>query len=297
VRARRLAAAVLTAAGATLAAGGAAAEGPPSSFVNARVERRSAAGGLEAALQAVHGAGGPVWVAYAAAMDAPRSMCCWTSVSSIERTRGPGCRLEDRKGSFTMGSGAGQADLEADRTMLVLARRQAGATTRIRVLSWSCAVDAGNLPLVWLDGVTPADSVRFLDGVVREARTGQELIDSALMALASHAEPSAVEALIGAARRERRHQVRSQALFWLSQKAGRRATETIARAVDEDPESDVRARAVFALSQLPHDEGVPRLIELARSHRDPNVREKAMFWLGQSGDDRALAFFEQVLAR
>jgi HEAT repeat protein len=196
-----------------------------------------------------------------------------------------------------MGSGARTGDLETDRRMLVLARRQAGATTRIRALSWSCAVDAGDLPLVWLDAVAPADSVRFLDGVVRDARSGQELIDSALMALATHAEPSAVEALISAARRERRRQVRSQALFWLSQKAGRRAVEAIAQAVDEDPESQVRERAVFALSQLPQDEGVPRLIELARSHRDPNVRAKAMFWLGQSGDDRALAFFEQVLAR
>ena len=30
--------------------------------------------------------------------------------------------------------------------------------------------------------------------------------------------------------------------------------------------------------------------------RDPEVRRRAMFWLGQSGDPRALAFFEELLA-
>ena len=54
---------------------------------------------------------------------------------------------------------------------------------------------------------------------------------------------------------------------------------------------------MFALSQLPKEEGVPLLIRVAQSNRNPQVRKQAMFWLGQSNDPRALAFFEQVLAR
>jgi HEAT repeat protein len=54
---------------------------------------------------------------------------------------------------------------------------------------------------------------------------------------------------------------------------------------------------VFALSQLPSDEGVPRLIHVARTHRNIEVRKLAIFWLGQSRDQRALAFFEEVLLR
>jgi hypothetical protein len=275
----------------------ATAAGPPPSIVNARVETRSGAGGLEAAVRAASTAGDPVWVGYAVPMDRPQSMCCWTSLAGIDQTRGPGCRLEGRNGSFTMGSRTRKEDLEADRTMLVLVRRQAGATTRVRALSWSCAIDAGGLPLVWLDDVRAEDSVRFLDGVMRGAGTQREAMDSAMIALATHAEPSAADALVAAGRQDRSGEVRSQALFWLSQKAGRRALEVISDAVEKDPESEVRQQAVFALSQLPPNEGVPRLIELARSHRDPHVRERAMFWLGQSGDDRALAFFEQVLAK
>ena len=57
----------------------------------------------------------------------------------------------------------------------------------------------------------------------------------------------------------------------------------------------VKKKAVFALSQLPKAQGVPKLIEIARKSTDPEVRKEAMFWLGQSKDDRALAFFEDVL--
>jgi len=42
---------------------------------------------------------------------------------------------------------------------------------------------------------------------------------------------------------------------------------------------------------------VPMLIQVAKTNRNPEVRKQAMFWLGQSGDSRALAFFQEVLAR
>jgi HEAT repeat protein len=91
--------------------------------------------------------------------------------------------------------------------------------------------------------------------------------------------------------------VRGEALFWLAQKAGRKAAGAITDAIEQDPETKVKERAVFALSQLPTDEGVPRLIDVARANRNPAVRKQAIFWLGQSRDPRALAFFEEILAR
>jgi hypothetical protein len=35
---------------------------------------------------------------------------------------------------------------------------------------------------------------------------------------------------------------------------------------------------------------------VARTHRDPRIRDRALFWLGQSGDPRAYALFEELLA-
>jgi len=104
-----------------------------------------------------------------------------------------------------------------------------------------------------------------------------------------------IDTLLEMARRDSSSKVRGQALFWLGQKAGARAVAALDAAASDDPDSDVRKKAVFAISQLPKDEGVPKLIALARTHRDREVRKQAMFWLGQSGDERALAFFADVL--
>ena len=107
----------------------------------------------------------------------------------------------------------------------------------------------------------------------------------------------AVDTLTRVAKQDASATVRGEAIFWLAQKAGQKAARAITDAIANDPETKVKEKAVFALSQLPKDEGVPKLIEVARDNRNPAVRKQAMFWLGQSRDPRALAFFEQVLAR
>ena len=188
--------------------------------------------------------------------------------------------------------------LEGEREMFVLLRAEGGELTKLRTFSPDCALDAGGTTLHWLEGVRPGESVRFLAGLADDkggARTAQKLADQALSALAFHAEPSAIDALIERARRADTSHLRGQALFWLAQRAGDKAVQTIARALDEDPETDVKKKAVFALSQLPRDEGVPLLIQTARTNKNPAVRKQAFFWLGQSKDARALAFFEEVL--
>lgn len=110
-------------------------------------------------------------------------------------------------------------------------------------------------------------------------------------------DPAAVDEIIRMAKNDQSTHVRGQAIFWIAQKAGKKAAATITDAIENDPNTEVKKRAVFALSQLPRDEGVPLLINVAKTNSNPAVRKQAMFWLGQSHDPRALAFFEQVLAR
>lgn len=110
-------------------------------------------------------------------------------------------------------------------------------------------------------------------------------------------DPAAVDEIIRMAKNDQSTHVRGQAIFWIAQKAGKKAASTITDAIENDPNTEVKKRAVFALSQLPRDEGVPLLINVAKTNANPAVRKQAMFWLGQSHDPRALAFFEQVLAR
>jgi hypothetical protein len=279
----------------------AASEAPPR-LVDARLDTRSAVGGLEPAFRAaVKDASGPRWIGYAVPSTGRQQMCCWNTVDDAGQGC-PGCRLEG-KGAFSVRGEAapaeGTASLEGDASVLVLFRAEEGSVGRIRTFSPGCALDAGGLPFVWLTGVRPAESVRLLRSLMGSASAddhlGKWLQEPALAALAFHAEPSALEALIDFARHDASSHIRGQALFWLSQRAGERVAGVIARAIDDDPETDVKKKAVFALSQLPHDQGVPLLIDTARKNRNPAVRKQAVFWLGQSNDPRALTFFEEVL--
>lgn len=96
----------------------------------------------------------------------------------------------------------------------------------------------------------------------------------------------------------RPNEIRTQSVFWLSQIAGDAVTANLAALTGEAAlDREVRKQAVFALSQRPARDGVPALINIARTNRDPEIRKNALFWLGQSRDPRALALFEEILAR
>ena len=104
--------------------------------------------------------------------------------------------------------------------------------------------------------------------------------------------------LIKVAETDPDRELRKQALFWLGQTAGRRGLEVLGNVVEKsDDDTEVQKQAVFAISQRPKDESVPLLIKIARTHPKPAVRKQAMFWLGQTGDQRALEFFKEILAK
>jgi len=275
----------------------AAAEQPRLS--NGRLETRSAAAGLEAAVRPLlRATTAPAWIGWSVATDRERQMCCWDSWNDGGSCCS-GCRLEGR-GSYgsSTSSRDGVVKLEGNREMFVLLRAESGELTKLRTFSPDCSLDAGGTTLYWLEGARDAESVRFLAGFLEDkggSRATQKLADQALSAVAFHAEPAAIELLIERARRGEASHVRGQALFWLAQRAGDKAVQAIARALEDDPETEVKKKAVFALSQLPRDEGVPLLIQTARNNKNAAVRKQAFFWLGQSKDARALAFFEEVL--
>jgi HEAT repeat protein len=92
--------------------------------------------------------------------------------------------------------------------------------------------------------------------------------------------------------------LKKQAIFWLGQKAGERTLKVLGDVVNSnDAETEVQKQAVFAISQRQADEAVPLLIKIARTHPKAEVRKQAIFWLGQTGDERALAFFKEILSK
>ena len=295
---------------------------------NARMETRSLSGGLEATFQAiVNGQTAPAWVGYAVPIiPGDRQMCCWN-----DNVRG--CFLEPHANNVTVVVTQNQTvKLEGPTHLVVLYRVENRQVGKIRSFSPECELDAGGLPFVWLTGVSGAESVRMLEGIVKATavatREQSRRADAAVSAIAMHADPAAETALeelvaasqpeevrrqaivglaqsknpqalnvvVGVAHNDKSPRVRGQALFWLAQRAGQKVAESaINDAIANDPETEVKKKAVFALTQMPSGEGVPLLIQVARTNRNPEVRKQAMFWLGQSKDERALAFIEQVL--
>jgi HEAT repeats len=247
-----------------------------SQIVNAQLTSRQATRGLDAEIQSAAAQNVPSWIAYrVATVRGPQHMCNsnnWTSTKVM---------------------------LEPATELTVLVRVENSRIDRIQTATPDCEVDAGGLPVLWLEGISPAQSAAWLTAQIKSADTAAQrspkIVDSALRALIWHPDDDPINTVVALAREDRRPYVRSQALFWLSQRAGQQAVGAIRSAVDNDPETEVKRKAVFALSQLPKDEGVPMLIEIARNNRNREVRRQAMFWLGQSKDPRAISFFEEVL--
>jgi len=147
--------------------------------------------------------------------------------------------------------------------------------------------------IFWLGAARGEEAWPILVSLVNDS-PDKGIRDRAVFAAYVAKQSGTVDLLIDAARHDDSTQVRRSALMWLAQLAGDRAVAAIQDALD-DPDTAVKRHAVFALSQLPADRGVPLLIGIARENPNPEVRKQALFWLGQTGDDRALAFIEELL--
>ncbi|HKY03787.1 MAG TPA: HEAT repeat domain-containing protein [Blastocatellia bacterium] len=139
---------------------------------------------------------------------------------------------------------------------------------------------------------------QHLQSIYRDS-TNREVKKQIIFAASiSQAKNEPVDFLIKVAGSDSDREVRKQALFWLGQKAGQRSLDALSDAVSaDDGDTEVQKQAVFAISQRPRDEAVPLLIKIARNHPKKEVRKQAMFWLGQTGDERALEFFKEILAK
>jgi hypothetical protein len=246
-------------------------------ITNGQIETRPAAQPVEREVAAATSRGGARWVGYRIKVaSSRRSMDC------LERSH---------------------IALEGATEVSILARFEGTSLTRLRTATPECEIDAGGLPVTWLENVKADDSAAWLASIINSANAdsrdrSSRVTKPALTALGMHEGAVASRSLIAIARTHPASNVRNDALFWLSQRAGDQLVAgAIAEAIEKDPDTDVRKRAVFALSQLPKDESIPKLIDVAKNNRNLAVRQQAMFWLGQSNDPRAIKFFEDVLLK
>ena len=156
---------------------------------------------------------------------------------------------------------------------------------------WVARADATDLGTL-----EPAVATRLLLDLARTDRgdAGEDAIFPATLARDVVVWPDLLEIARG---EEFATETREDATFWLGQMAGDAVAGDLEELTgDERIDLEVREAAVFALSELDGEEGIEALLRIARGSGDPRIREKAMFWLADSGDPRALALFEEILA-
>ncbi|MFY9727424.1 MAG: HEAT repeat domain-containing protein [Bryobacteraceae bacterium] len=278
----------------------------PRLLTNAKLDTRSAAAGLEREFRALLSEEPqPAWIG-------------WT-VPSVRSYR-LGCEYVSHDGW----SVPGVIHLEPPDHAVILFRVVNRAVERIRALSTDCEIDAGGVPVHWLNDVKPPESVALLAGMAADSGIAH---NGALGAIAVHDDPAADAALDRFAAAGQPEDLRRRVLGWLASERGRHGLETLrgllasdrspalrARAIGaiaesqepdafplliatarNDRDQQVQRRAISALANLPAGKGVPVLIEIARASQSPEMRKHAMNALQQTHDPRATAFFEQVL--
>lgn len=131
-----------------------------------------------------------------------------------------------------------------------------------------------------------------------ESMTSRDLKRRALSGIARNDNrDGAATYLIRVAESEKELDLRKSAIASLGRIAGEKSLGALTNTLDSDPETEVQKQAVIAIGRRPKDESIPILIRTARSHSKMQVRKVAIQMLGQTGDERAVAFFRELLGK
>lgn len=103
--------------------------------------------------------------------------------------------------------------------------------------------------------------------------------------------------LIHVAETEKDIELRKSAIANLGRIAGQKSLGALTTTVDSDGDTELQKQAVIAIGRRPKDEAIPILIRTARNHPKMAVRKLAVQVLGQTGDERAVAFFRELLSK
>ena len=131
-----------------------------------------------------------------------------------------------------------------------------------------------------------------------ESTTWHDLRYRALIGIARNDNSDgAATYLIRVAEIDKDFEIRKAAILNLGRIAGQKSLGALTSTVDGDSEVELQKQAVIAIGKRPKDEAVPILIRTARNHPKMPVRKLAIQMLGKTGDERAVAFFRELLSK
>jgi rRNA maturation protein Rpf1 len=264
-------------------------------WVNARIQTRAVASGLEREFRSlVKEQTGPAWMGYAvSAVEGNHRICCYSSEDrhKPDSLRRGQCKLEGHDEGMNIHSNSDDDDGDGPTHVLVLYRVEDKTVGKIRVFTEDCELDAGGLPVFWLTEVKPRESIdllaTFVNDTDEKTKAGRKMSESAIAAIAFHAEPAADRALEKFVDAKRPEAVRKDTAFWLGNLRGQKGYEVLRRQVREDPSDKIREHCTFALHLSKVPEAINAMIDAARTDKSTHVRGQALFWLSQKAGDRA----------
>jgi hypothetical protein len=255
---------------------------------NGRVEARAATS-IAREISAAGASGSPTWVGWSVPMVAGDRTLCSTWSDGNTFVRGETLERTDGARPAALAPPSGPVRLEGGTSLVVLARVVDGRLERLRSIGDDCPVDAGGTTITWLTGVTPAESVKYLDGLTRadalNVGATRRLAESAVSALALHQDPSALpvlDRLSSAATADAA--LRRQAATGLAAHGGTMGFDRVVALIRSERGRDLRRSFVGALAQSPHEKTTDMLLEIARTDADAGVRgEAAMRYIRRAG--------------
>lgn len=264
---------------------------PPAQIIqNGRVEARSGTS-IDREVSAPAGQE-PVWLMWRVPMVAgDREMC--SSYFSDRNVYSRGYVLDwNPPGRNTGGAGmpqvsapAGPVPIEAGTGLLVLVRVLDGAAERVRTLADDCPIDAGGRTINWLGAVTPAESLRFLDGLTRTDRFPAEvrrnLAGSALTAISLHRDQGA-DAILDRMAADGDREQRRQAAQALANARGAHGFQTLQKLLAAEKDAEVRRSFVGALG-ITREPGTAAALKGFLNDTDEKIRAEAIYWYAQRG--------------
>jgi hypothetical protein len=268
---------------------------PP--IINAKLENRSAASGLETQFRTlVSGQDQPAWIGYTVPMVAgEHRMCCYYSDGNTQYS---GCLLEPRDYTSVPAQSGNTVRLESPKDFFVLFRVEQKQVSRIRTFSSDCQVDAGGTTVYWFDGVKPAESAALLDSFVKNTRdTANErsrIRDSAASAIALHADAAAdayLESYIG---KEQPESLRRHVVSWLGYR-GRKGYDVLSRILREETDDRLREQAVSGLGRSKEPAAQETLLTLARGDKSARVRGQAVSVLAERVGVKAIPVIQNAM--
>ena len=272
---------------------------------SAKLQELSASGGLQAAVQLiVQKESGPAWIGYRIpAVAKERTMCCFDSSSFGSNDVGRngsgkcclGCRMDSDHGGSFNSTVSDCSPPEPVPYAFVFLKAENKQIRKVRVFSADCPLDFADLPLYWLEGVKPEQSIDLLAAIATgESGSAGDRDDEgrgaghqAIMAIAVHDAPAADAALEKMIQPGRPTRLRENVAFWLAVERGKSGFQILHKYVKDDADDRFREKGTFALSQSKEPEALQDLITMARADSSSRVRGQAIFWLAQKGGHKA----------